>query len=144
MNHILRLDEWGSHDPLMGATLRSEVADARRSQQRSHRERLAQLKARRALRMATSAKGLHDQMRGASEAFAASAEACTPRAGGPERQAANSSSGAHAARNEKRPFAGARVAAIIPRTYLQGLPARSCYVAVRQLLARTRPRRWPR
>lgn len=59
VENLLRMGAWGSHDPFMSSAMRADATDAKLAQVRAHDEMQQLVEARRALRMATTAKGLH-------------------------------------------------------------------------------------
>ncbi|KAG8471256.1 hypothetical protein KFE25_009677 [Diacronema lutheri] len=67
VDNLLKLGAWGTHDPFMSQALRADVADAKHAQIRAHDEATATLHARRALRMATSARDLRGALHRASQ-----------------------------------------------------------------------------
>jgi hypothetical protein len=78
------LGTWGTHDPFMANALRAGLADAKHAQVRAHDDVLATVEARRQLRMATTAKGLHKSLHRVSEARLAQEPEVNPLALSPD------------------------------------------------------------
>lgn len=67
VDNLLKMGAWGTHDPFMSSAMRADATDAKLAQVRSHDETLRLVEARRALRMATTAKGLHASLHRAGD-----------------------------------------------------------------------------